>query len=79
MFDTLAFIIGFFLICIISLSILVGVTFLNRLFNLKTPKVTNRYDEKENDNQLEQDSRDDSEGDGLVLFDDPMFPPEFDD
>ncbi|MGD0645848.1 MAG: hypothetical protein ABSA75_13160 [Candidatus Bathyarchaeia archaeon] len=29
--------------------------------------------------QLEKDSIEDSEGDGLILFDDPMFPPEFDD
>ena len=31
------------------------------------------------DNELEKDSIEDSEGDGLMLFDDPMFPPEFDD
>lgn len=79
MFDVLAFIIGFFLICILILIMLVGVTFLYRLFNLKTPKVTNSYYEKENDNQLEQDSKEDSQADGLLLFDDPLFPEEFDD
>ena len=31
------------------------------------------------DNELEKDSIEDSEGDGLMLFDDPLFPPEFDD
>ena len=30
-------------------------------------------------NQTDKDSSEDSEGDGLMLFDDPMFPPEFDD
>ncbi len=29
--------------------------------------------------QIEKDIAEDSEGDGLMLFDDPMFPPEFDD
>ena len=29
-------------------------------------------------NQLVEDSREDSDGDGLLLFDDPMFPPELD-
>ena len=29
--------------------------------------------------QNEKDIIEDSEGDGLMLFDDPMFPPEFDD
>jgi flagellar biosynthesis component FlhA len=29
--------------------------------------------------ELEKDSVEDSEGDGLMLFDDPLFPPEFDD
>ena len=28
--------------------------------------------------QIEKEIREDSEGDGLMLFDDPMFPPEFD-
>ena len=29
--------------------------------------------------QTKKDVVEDSEGDGLMLFDDPMFPPEFDD
>jgi hypothetical protein len=30
------------------------------------------------EDELEKDSAEDSEGDGLMLFDDPLFPPEFD-
>jgi flagellar biosynthesis/type III secretory pathway M-ring protein FliF/YscJ len=34
-------------------------------------------DDKEKD-QISEDIREDSEGDGLMLFDDPLFPTEFD-
>jgi len=33
----------------------------------------------DSDSQTESDIVEDSEGDGLMKFDDPMFPPEFDD
>ena len=35
--------------------------------------------EPDSESQTEKDITEDSEGDGLMLFDDPMFPPEYDD
>ena len=75
MIDSLALVIGFFLVCIIVLIILVGVKFLYNLATIGQSK--NSYNE-ESDKQLIGDSREDSQADGLMLFDDPLFPEEFD-
>lgn len=73
MIDFLAFIIGFFLISLLVLIISVGVKFLYKLVTIGQAK--NNYRE-EIDRQLSEDSKEDSEGDGLMLFDDPLFPEE---
>jgi hypothetical protein len=75
MFDLLALTIGFFLICFLIFIILVGVKF---LYNLATIGQSNNGYNEENDKQLLEDSREDSQADGLLLFDDPLFPEEFD-
>ena len=69
MFDILAFIIGFFLISFLIFIILVGVKFLHSL------QSNNSYNEG-TDKQLIEDSKEDSNGDGLLLFNDPLFPEE---
>ena len=76
MFDTLAFIIGFFLISFVVIIILVGVKFLYNIATIEQSK--NSYSE-ETDKQIIEDSKGDSQADGLLLFDDPLFPEEFDD
>jgi len=79
MYDLLAFIIGFFLLCILILVVIVGLKFLYRIFNVKTSEATEPTHKQEYDKQLEEESKEDSNGDGLVLFDDPLFPEELDD
>ncbi len=55
--------------------ILIGLKF---LYNLVTiGQLSNSYNE-ESDKQLIEDSKEDSKGDGLLLFDDPLFPEELD-
>jgi hypothetical protein len=76
MFDILAVIIGFFPICFLALIILVGVKFLYSLATIEQSK--NSYNEETN-RQFIEDSIEDSQGDGLLLFDDPLFPEELDD
>jgi hypothetical protein len=75
MFDFLAFLICFFLISFLILIILVGVKFFHSLATIGQPN--KRYNE-ETDKQLIENSIEDSQGDGLVLFDDPLFPEESD-
>ncbi len=53
-------------------------SFLYRLFNAKPSEKTYTYVAKESDREIEENSIEDSQGDGLVLFDDPLFPEEFD-
>ena len=79
MIDPLSFFFDFIAICFLLFVILVGVSFLYRIFNIKLSEPTHSYDSKDNDNEIEKDSKEDSNGDGLVLFDDPLFPEEFDD
>jgi len=76
MIDLLAVIIGFFLISFLIFIILIGFKF---LYSLATIWKSNNSNNEETDKQLSEDSREDSNGDGLVLFDDPLFPEEFDD
>jgi hypothetical protein len=66
---------SFFLICFIVLIIIIGVKFFH---SLVTAGQSNNSYNQETDKQLREDSREDSQGDGLVLFDDPIFPEEFD-
>jgi anionic cell wall polymer biosynthesis LytR-Cps2A-Psr (LCP) family protein len=76
MIDFLAFIIGFFLVCILIFIILVGVKF---FYSIATVGQSNNIYNQETDKQLIEDSKEDSNGDGLLLFDDPLFPEELDD
>ncbi|XHH08176.1 MAG: hypothetical protein ACFCUE_11460 [Candidatus Bathyarchaeia archaeon] len=75
MFDPLAITFGFFLISFLILLIVIGVELFRNLF---TTGQSNIYG-MQNDNQLRENSKEDSQADGLLLFDDPMFPEEFDD
>jgi hypothetical protein len=67
--DGLGFLIGF--------SVLVGLIW----GILKGRKQSKRGNEraKTDDNEEQELSREDSEFDGAILFDEPLFPPEFDD
>lgn len=82
MFDFLAFIIGFFLISFLVLIILIGFKFLYRLFNVKPSETTHTYDAEDSDREIEKDSIEDSQGDGLMGIDedgdysDILFPEE---
>ena len=73
MFDFLSFIIFFFLLGFLVLIIVITIKFLLGL--LTAGQSTSTYDE-ESDNQLRENSIEDSQGDGLLLFDDPLFPEE---
>ncbi len=70
MIDFLALIIGFFLISCLILIILFCVKF---LYSLATLGQSNNTSNEETDKQLLDDSKEDSSGDGLLLFDDPLF------
>ena len=61
-----------------------GAIYLVSLMKNNVDKQPNNYQINEGSpnqetKECENDSNEDSEGDGLMLFDDPMFPPEFDD
>lgn len=55
---------------------MVGVKFLH---SLATIGQSNNSYNQETDKQLIEDSKEDSQADGLLLFDDPLFPEELDD
>lgn len=70
---------------VLLMVILIGIAFLRAIFGIH-PASGNQTNSKiaeeeirQEDDHLNEDSIEDSEGDGLMLFDDPMFPPEFDD
>ena len=73
MFDFLSFIIFFFLLGFLVLIIVITIKFFHSL--VTAGQSTSTYDE-ESDNQLRENSIEDSQGDGLLLFDDPLFPEE---
>jgi hypothetical protein len=75
MFDFFTCIISFFLLGVLVLIIWIGVKFLYSIATIGQSK--SNYNQ-ETDKQLLEDSKEDSQGDGLVLFDDPLFPEEFD-
>lgn len=81
MIDFLAFIIFFFLICLLFLIILIGVKF---LYNLATIGQSNNSYNEETDKQLRENSKEDSQADLYMTEENPdddslMFPEEFDD
>lgn len=66
---------GFLLLIII----IVGLSFLRSIFRGVSSTKTETIQHSSNNNQKNDESiRKESEGDGLILFDDPMFPAEFD-
>ncbi len=75
MFDFLSFIIFFFLLGFLVLIIVIAIKFFHGL--LTAGQSTSTYNEK-TDNQLRENLIEDSHGDGLLLFDDPLFPEESD-
>jgi hypothetical protein len=77
---------GFILLIVIFIGGVILLAIFRALFG-KHPASENQTDSRitkepevvQENEQDKEDSREDSEGDGLMLFDDPMFPPEFDD
>jgi hypothetical protein len=76
MFDSLSFIIFFFVLGFLSFIMCLGIKL---FYSLANAGQSNSGCNEESDKQLRQDSIEDSQGDGLVLFDDPLFPEEPDD
>jgi|GEM_PF-3771445 hypothetical protein len=76
MIDSFSFIVFFFLSGFLVFIVWIGVKFFQSLFTVRQSNST--YNE-ENNKHLREDSREDSQGDGLMLFDDPLFPEESDD
>jgi Na+/H+ antiporter NhaB len=73
MFDFLSLFLDFIAVCFIVLIVVIGIKFFHSLVTSGQSNCT--YNE-DIDKQLREDSREDSQGDGLVLFDDPLFPEE---
>jgi SET domain-containing protein len=68
--DSIVWIPFILLLSISSLLVAVGALFLYKLITLKHGSIDRQAEDKE----LEKNSSEDSQGDGLVLFDDPLFP-----
>jgi hypothetical protein len=64
---------SFFFLAVLFFLVLFGLTFMYKLFKLIMTKTS---DKKEENRQTKANSKDDTQGDGLVLFDDPLFPEE---
>lgn len=84
--DAITLLLYMFFGFVLLIVILIGIAFLKAIFGIRpaprtqtNSKITEKRPQQEEDNRLEEDTREDSEGDGLMLFDDPMFPPEIDD
>ena len=73
MFDFSSFIIFFFVIGFLAFIIWLGIKLFSNLAN--AGQYSSSHNE-ESDRQLRQDSIEDSNGDGLMLFDEPLFPEE---
>jgi hypothetical protein len=76
MFDSLSFIISFIVLSFLVLIFWIGIKFFHSI--VTAGQSTNTYKE-ETARHLREDSIEDSQGDGLMLFDDPLFPEELDD
>jgi len=73
MFDLLTLIIFFSLLGFLVFIVLIGIKF---FYNLVTSGQSNNIYNEESDKLLREDSIEDSQGDGLMQFDDPLFPEE---
>jgi len=58
--------------------VVVGVTLTYRMFKAMFFHPKNNHQESKEDKQVKDNIIEDSNGDDLVLFDDPIFPEEFD-
>ena len=74
MIDFFSLFFYFIAMCFIVLIVVIGIKFFHSL--LTAIQSTSTYIE-ESDNQLRENSREDSRADGLILFDDSLFPEEF--
>jgi hypothetical protein len=84
MFDPLAILLGFFLICLLVLIILVGIKFFHNLANVSQSNNSCSEETDKTDEQLRENSRKDSQADLFMTeepedYDNLMFPEEFDD
>ena len=81
--DAISFLVLAFVAFVLFVGGLIVLAILLALFRGKSSDAQSNCDsvnqETNSDSQIEKDIVEDSEGDGLMLFDDPMFPPEFDD
>jgi hypothetical protein len=75
LFDFLSLIISFFILGFLGIIVLIGIKFFH---SLVTVGQSNDSYNEETDKSLTENSKEDSQGDGLVLFDDPLFPEEID-
>jgi uncharacterized protein YxeA len=80
MIDSLAILLGFFLICLLVLIMAIGIKF---FYSLVTAGQSNNSYSKETDNQLRENSQEDSQADLYMSEEHPdddslMFPEEFD-
>jgi hypothetical protein len=73
MIDLIAVWMDIFLIFLIIIVLAVGLKLIYAIFNANIPKSNYGKIEK---HEIEQNLKEDSEGDGLVLFNDPLFPEE---
>ncbi len=76
MIDFLSIIFDFMAICFLLLIVFVGVTLTYRAFEAMFFNSKNDSQEPIENKQIKDNITEDSEGDGLVLFDDPLFPEE---
>lgn len=71
-----------FIVFILFVGALIALAIFSALFRKKEARPiynSTNQESSSSTNETEKDSIEDSEGDGLMLFDNPMFPPEFDD
>ena len=74
MIDFLSLIFDFFAVCFLLVIVFVGVTLTYRAFKAMFFNSKENSQEPREDKQIKEDIIEDSNSDGLVLFDDPLFP-----
>ena len=80
--DAISLILDLFAGFVVLIIVIAGIAFLRALFKKSSPSTNQtqgRTEEHSSNRRRDQIDEDIREGDGLMLFDDPMFPPEFDD
>ncbi|MGA2385274.1 MAG: hypothetical protein ABSG33_01930 [Candidatus Bathyarchaeia archaeon] len=80
--DAFSVLLTIFIVSVLFVGALIAIAIFSALFRKKESRPTYSSTNQEPSsptNQAASDIIEDSEGDGLMLFDDPMFPPEFND